>query len=104
MRRSSPEERGLKFGHTVDEDSQRTSLLTRGAWIEMSLPMFLLCSAMSLLTRGAWIEIKAGQNAFGAGHSRSSPEERGLKLLVLVWSEPSKSRSSPEERGLKFSE
>ena len=56
-RRSSPEERGLKFGHTDIKVTLNTSLLTRGAWIEINMMM------------------SVGE----AKKRRSSPEERGLK-------------------------
>ena len=55
--RSSPEERGLKFPHPNPKPVRNESLLTRGAWIEIS----------------------AAYRQHEVGCRRSSPEERGLK-------------------------
>ena len=100
------------------------SLLSRGAWIEISAPFFVLDDFLSLLSRGAWIEIDfRAYNCQVLG--RSSHEERGLKspakwplfwfaLSLLsrgAWIEIAHKlplsvlrlrRSSHEERGLKW--
>ena len=56
--RSSHEERGLKFA--IDDAKCvvcATSLLSRGAWIEIINAVNFALLILSLLSRGAWIEI-----------------------------------------------
>ena len=58
LRRSSHEERGLKSKSLITDDNTITSLLSRGAWIEIIRSEITnLSHDLSLLSRGAWIEI-----------------------------------------------
>ena len=96
------------------------SLLSRGAWIEMSVGGKMRLIILSLLSRGAWIEITIHQHfchqhywsllSRGEFRSletdievgcRSSHEERGLKFKDCDSVSIMVSRSSHEERGLK---
>ena len=56
----------------------------------------------SLLSRGAWIEICNKTIDDCVNNRRSSHEERGLKFSRPITLMLSDSRSSHEERGLKF--
>ena len=53
----------------------RLSLPTRGAWIEIFLPISYCATVLSLPTRGAWIEIclqfAGNSNLFVAPHTGS---------------------------------
>ena len=55
--RSSHEERGLKSRGTLLGLQGQTSLLSRGAWIEIDIEAYTDVNVLSLLSRGAWIEI-----------------------------------------------
>ena len=78
-RRSSHEERGLKYQHIFQIFQVPKSLLSRGAWIEILCIISPRYALMSLLSRGAWIEIKNNFKSTLVKVSRSSHEERGLK-------------------------
>ena len=56
-RRSSHEERGLKYYPEWVETREDLSLLSRGAWIEIASPPQNGQGLRSLLSRGAWIEM-----------------------------------------------
>ena len=57
-RRSPHGERGLKYRVRAWERSPKTSLPSRGAWIEIVHEVNLICHYLgSLPSRGAWIEI-----------------------------------------------
>ncbi len=57
--RTSHEVRGLKYILPGSSRIRPTSHLTRGAWIEIALPIGNRGVTKSHLTRGAWIEIGA---------------------------------------------
>ena len=107
--------------------SDKQSLLSRGAWIEIFDTSLQNETTRSLLSRGAWIEIIAGSGDITNRVGRSSHEERGLKyklssnrtkpwmsllsrgawieMRVLFKSDAMRCRrSSHEERGLKLPE
>ena len=77
------------------------SLLSRGAWIEIIYLFALKNFPRSLLSRGAWIEIVNPSEYLKNLYRRSSHEERGLKSGDYDKNNPRTGRSSHEERGLK---
>ena len=71
----------MKFDKLANNVNIRTSLPTRGAWIEIEAgdPAWV-DKMVSLPTRGAWIEIAVG-GLIGIYTKRRSPHgERGLKF------------------------
>ena len=78
-RRSSHEERGLKSASSPSSSSffGRSSHEERG--LKSLTAYFALSIVMSLLSRGAWIEISIIGRLSNERRSRSSHEERGLK-------------------------
>ena len=58
---------------------------SRGAWIEMSVPMFKESIAMSPPSRGAWIEITIHSQNTQLVHCRPPRGGRGLKSSARWW-------------------
>ena len=79
FRRSPHGERGLKWRGPGWRIGPAGSLPTRGAWIEIALPIAIGRLNRSLPTRGAWIEMLAVGTKMIISVSRSPHGERGLK-------------------------
>ncbi len=80
--RSPHGERGLKCYPQSAPLGGYSSLPTRGAWIEICLPIQSTAGFLSLPTRGAWIEIFLFSLLFVPVTRRSPHGERGLKSFV----------------------
>ena len=100
--RSSHEERGLKYLKGGEYLIPNTSLLSRGAWIEIALLFVrwvLAPGRSSHEERG--LKYRKVELINCSVECRSSHEERGLKWLTARRQLSLLRRSSHEERGLK---
>src|SRR5699024_5308864 len=99
--RSPHGERGLKLCDQIQEELNRKSLPSRGAWIEIKASLSRCTHRLSLPSRGAWIEIQVCK--YGRNRSMSLPS-RGAWIEINCLREQVqriRGRSPHGERGLK---
>ena len=80
--RSSLPSRGawVEIGSRYRGFGQTRSLPSRGAWVEMSREIFISVHTRSLPSRGAWVEIEDIVFYLACEMRRSPRGERGLKF------------------------
>ena len=92
----------MKDHHQSNENSPRTSLPARGAWIERIIVSTFFRFGLSLPARGAWIESPASIGDTSLSTGRSPQGGRGLKDALCLFRGRDLSRRSPQGgRGLK---